>query len=71
VLLDDENEVAVDLFVDIMRYMGDYPTSRNAKSGDLGRTAVKRVLDCSGAGIRDEAYCQIMKQLTQNKSIKA
>ncbi|KAF2354698.1 SH3 domain [Trinorchestia longiramus] len=62
----DISHAAVEVFLCVMRYMGDYPM-------DAGQTEVHCIytilMHCHMyEALRDELYCQIMKQTTSNKS---
>ncbi|XP_076004168.1 unconventional myosin-XV [Genypterus blacodes] len=61
------NRVAADLFLSVMRFMGDHP-SRGSSEQDVVSTFLKLIGDFSL--MRDEAYCQVLKQLTANTSSK-
>ncbi|XP_072298739.1 unconventional myosin-XV [Eucyclogobius newberryi] len=61
------NRVATDIFLAIMKFMGDYPLK-----GLTEQEVVTAILKLSGEHglIKDEAYCQVMKQVTANTSAK-
>ncbi|KAM4603322.1 unconventional myosin-XV [Polymixia lowei] len=61
------NRVAADLFLAVMRFMGDHPLK-----GLMEQEVVSTFLKLIGEFnlMRDEAYCQILKQLTANTSSK-
>ncbi|XP_069022746.1 unconventional myosin-XV-like [Embiotoca jacksoni] len=61
------NRVAADLFLSIMRFMGD-----SAPRGLTEQEVVSTFLKLIGEFtlMRDEAYCQLLKQLTTNTSSK-
>ncbi|XP_029914219.1 unconventional myosin-XV [Myripristis murdjan] len=61
------NRVATDIFLAIMRFMGDFPL-KGLTELDL----VTSILKLSGDHglMKDEAYCQVMKQVTANTSAK-
>ncbi|KAA8584875.1 hypothetical protein FQN60_003569, partial [Etheostoma spectabile] len=61
------NRVAADIFLDIMKFMGDFPLK-----GQTEQDLVTSILKLSGDHglIKDEAYCQVMKQVTANTSSK-
>ncbi|KAH9423690.1 hypothetical protein DERP_005271 [Dermatophagoides pteronyssinus] len=62
------NKVSVECFSAIMRYMGDLPMLKNQNEVDCVYTIL---LNCHRyPPIRDEVYCQLMKQTTSNKSPK-
>ncbi|KPM03841.1 myosin XV-like protein [Sarcoptes scabiei] len=64
----DLNKIAIECFTAIMRYMGDVPIIKNQNEVDCVYTIL---LNCHRyAPIRDEVYCQIMKQTTSNKSAR-
>ncbi|XP_058510682.1 unconventional myosin-XV [Solea solea] len=61
------NRVATDIFVAIMKFMGDFPLKGQTEQ-DLVATILK--LSSDHGLIKDEAYCQVMKQVTANTSSK-
>ncbi|GIY79974.1 unconventional myosin-XV [Caerostris darwini] len=67
--LDSEylNRLAVDSFTAIMRYMGDLPLGLHQREVECVYTIL--VICHHHPGLRDELYCQLMKQTTNNKSL--
>ncbi|KAK5865808.1 hypothetical protein PBY51_020048 [Eleginops maclovinus] len=61
------NRVAADLFLSVMRFMGDAP-SRGSTEQEVVTTFLKLIGEFTL--MRDEAYCQLLKQLTANTSSK-
>ncbi|KAM6939466.1 LOW QUALITY PROTEIN: unconventional myosin-XV [Xenentodon cancila] len=61
------NRVAADLFMCIMRFMGDSPL-RGLTDQEVVSTFLKLIGEFTL--MRDEAYCQLLKQLTANTSSK-
>ncbi|XP_034739732.1 unconventional myosin-XV [Etheostoma cragini] len=61
------NRVATDLFLLVMRFMGDSP-SRGSTEQEVVSTFLKLIGEFTL--MRDEAYCQLLKQLTTNTSSK-
>ncbi|XP_078807147.1 unconventional myosin-XV [Oryzias latipes] len=61
------NRVATDIFLAIMKFMGDFP-----QKGQTEQDLVATILRLSGDHglMKDEAYCQVMKQVTTNTSSK-
>ncbi|XP_029363926.1 unconventional myosin-XV [Echeneis naucrates] len=62
------NRVSADIFLAIMKFMGDFPLK-----GQTEQDLVTTILKLSGDHglIKDEAYCQVMKQVTANTSSKS
>ncbi|XP_059190123.1 unconventional myosin-XV [Centropristis striata] len=61
------NRVAADLFLSVMRFMGDSP-SRGSTEQEVVSNFLKLIGEFTL--MRDEAYCQLLKQLTANTSSK-
>ncbi|KAM9857023.1 unconventional myosin-XV [Aulostomus maculatus] len=61
------NRVATDLFLSVMRFMGDAPP-RGLTEQEVVSTFLKLIGEFTL--MRDEAYCQVVKQLTANASSK-
>nr|XP_046227386.1 unconventional myosin-XV isoform X2 [Scatophagus argus] len=61
------NRVAADLFLSVMRFMGDSPL-RGSTEQEVVSTFLKLI--AAFTLMRDEAYCQLLKQLTANTSSK-
>ncbi|XP_008286228.1 unconventional myosin-XV [Stegastes partitus] len=61
------NRVAADIFIAVMKFMGDFPLK-----GQTEQDLVTSILTLSGDHglIKDETYCQVMKQVTANTSSK-
>ncbi|XP_037648825.1 unconventional myosin-XV isoform X6 [Sebastes umbrosus] len=61
------NRVAADIFIAIMKFMGDFSLKGQTEQ-DLVTTILK--LSADHGLIKDEAFCQVMKQVTTNTSSK-
>ncbi|XP_029361674.1 unconventional myosin-XV [Echeneis naucrates] len=61
------NRVATDLFLSVIRFMGDSPL-RGLTEQEVVSTFLKLIGEFTL--MRDEAYCQLLKQLTANTSSK-
>ncbi|KAM3863907.1 LOW QUALITY PROTEIN: unconventional myosin-XV [Diretmus argenteus] len=61
------NRVAADIFLAIMKFMGDFPM-KGLTEQDLVTAILK--LSADHGLMKDEAYCQVMKQVTANTSSK-
>ncbi|XP_067238478.1 unconventional myosin-XV isoform X1 [Chanodichthys erythropterus] len=61
------NRIAAEIFLAIMKFMGDYPMK-----GQAEQDVVSTILRLSGEYglMKDEAYCQVLKQITGNTSSK-
>lgn len=59
----DRANRATQMFVHIMKYMGDLPQARNSLNMNTEEIFTPAVSDET---LRDELFCQIMKQLTEN-----
>nr|XP_046189969.1 unconventional myosin-XV isoform X1 [Oncorhynchus gorbuscha] len=61
------NKVAADISLAVMKFMGDYPLK-----GQTEQDLVSTILKLSGEYglMKDEVYCQVMKQVTGNTSSK-
>jgi myosin-7 len=63
---EDLNTKAVAIYLNVMKYMGDYPSKKPRQNTDITDAIMEHPL--AQESLRDEVYVQLIKQLTDNRS---
>jgi hypothetical protein len=65
----EEEKIAVEMFQNIMRLMGDYPIPNGTSIVEVAHSLVLNGLNLS-ADFQTEIYCQLLRQLYGNPHVK-